>query len=83
MHILGCENTALRLFDDSPLPPASPPTLVGGSDTFSSQRTRMHFVLLRGMHVLTSRARAVSSRVQPCALVPREPLWVHVVIEHL
>jgi hypothetical protein len=67
-------------------PPASPPTLVGGSDTFSSQITRMHIVLLRGMHVLTSRARVPvsSSRVAcPCALVPRLPLWVHVVGAHL
>ena len=44
-------------------PPGSPPALVGGSDTFSSQKTRMHFVLLRGLHVLPSRAGAVSSAV--------------------
>ena len=67
-------------------PLGSPPTLIGGSDTFLSQRTRMHFVFLRGMHVLPSRARAVSSsRACLCAAPagPCEPLWVHVVAAHL
>ena len=35
------------------------PTLVGGADTFFARGTRMHFVWQRGMHVCSSRMRAV------------------------
>jgi hypothetical protein len=43
------------------------PTFESGLDTFSSRITRMDFVLLRGMHVVPSRMRVVSSsRVCSC-----------------